>query len=204
MTWSSVTVLSLAGALVLCACSDDGMISQAESTSGATQGSATSSSTTSTTSTTDDGLSTTSSTGPSSTSGTSGRGDTDSATGTDSGSTGKSTTDTGSTGEASTGSTGGSTESTGTTGDTTGTGGGNLLVGEECSEDAECQSGVCWDYSDYDPFCFGAVCSVTCQSDDDCYTAFDNAGAPYPENSVCGNDGRCNPLATGFGLFACQ
>jgi hypothetical protein len=61
---------------------------------------------------------------------------------------------------------------------------------------------VCWDFNDYDPFCFGAVCSVTCQGDDDCVLAFDKA--PNPGNAMCGNDKRCDPVGTGVGAFACQ
>ena len=37
---------------------------------------------------------------------------------------------------------------------------GPLNIGDECMDDAECMTGVCWDFNDYDPMCFGTACSV--------------------------------------------
>jgi hypothetical protein len=80
---------------------------------------------------------------------------------------------------------------------------GVLPTGADCVEDNDCESGVCWDFSDYDQFCFGAACSVECASDDECVEAFEAAGAQDPESSFCGDDGRCWVVGTGFGAFAC-
>jgi hypothetical protein len=103
-------------------------------------------------------------------------------------------TDTGTTaGDTTTGDTGTST----TDGMTTG-GPDPGEVGAECMDDMDCDSGVCWDYNDYDKMCFGALCSVECGGDDECYEAFEAAGAPSPESVLCGADGRCNPMGSGF------
>lgn len=91
---------------------------------------------------------------------------------------------------------------TGPVGSSTGTPG-PLFVGEECNSDADCMTGVCWDFSDYDPLCFGTACSVHCMSDADCFNAMAMAGAPNPAASGCGFDGRCSTLGTGFGAYAC-
>lgn len=80
---------------------------------------------------------------------------------------------------------------------------GPLAVGEECTSDADCMTGVCWDFSDYDPLCFGTACSVSCVSDVECVEAMTMAGAFNPMGSSCGADGRCSTLGTGFGLYAC-
>lgn len=105
------------------------------------------------------------------------------------------------------------TDGTDTDGTSTGTGsssgsgssstGGGLGIGETCEDDDECASGVCWDFSDYDKMCGGAVCSTTCKNTDECIEAFEEAGAPTPKGSTCGEDGRCDPVGTGFGDFVC-
>jgi hypothetical protein len=103
-----------------------------------------------------------------------------------------------SSGDSGTGTSG--SESSGSSGGTTG---GPLNVGEDCTDDAECMTLVCWDFSDYDAMCFGAACSGECMNDDDCVALLTDAGAAYPEQSTCGADGRCTMVGTGFGSFAC-
>ncbi|MCA9545241.1 MAG: hypothetical protein KC613_12645 [Myxococcales bacterium] len=76
-------------------------------------------------------------------------------------------------------------------------------LGQPCMGDVDCD-GVCWDFSQYDPFCFGAFCSAPCQNDQECGEAFAAAGAQNPGASTCGEDGRCTVIGTGFGAFACQ
>ena len=76
-------------------------------------------------------------------------------------------------------------------------------VGSDCEEDVDCATGVCWDFNDYDPLCFGSVCSIGCGVTQDCFDAFTAAGAPDPGSATCGIDGRCDPVGTGFGAFAC-
>lgn len=97
----------------------------------------------------------------------------------------------------------GSSSGDGSSGSSSSGGFGDVPVGGECAADSECQSGVCWDFNDYDPFCFGTACSVTCVTDQDCIDAMTAAGAPTPQNATCGGDDRCYMLGTGFGAFAC-
>lgn len=80
---------------------------------------------------------------------------------------------------------------------------GPLEIGDDCKADNQCMTGVCWDFSDYDPFCFGAVCSIECQNNGDCVQAFTEAGSPNAMGATCGGDGRCEGLGSGFGAFAC-
>ncbi|MEM9454277.1 MAG: hypothetical protein AAGF11_08870 [Myxococcota bacterium] len=80
---------------------------------------------------------------------------------------------------------------------------GPLAIGEECFADADCMTGVCWDFSNYDPLCFGTACSVNCASNVECINAMAAAGAPNPGASSCGADGRCETVGTGFGIYAC-
>jgi len=80
---------------------------------------------------------------------------------------------------------------------------GTLQLGDPCSDDSECASAVCWDFADYDPLCFGAFCSLECDTTADCVAAYTAAGAPSPSAATCGFDGRCDPVGTGFGAFAC-
>jgi hypothetical protein len=78
-----------------------------------------------------------------------------------------------------------------------------LPLGAVCAEDNECESGVCWDFADYDPWCGGAVCSITCVTNLDCELAFGAAGAPDPAGATCGYDLRCDPVGSGIGAFWC-
>jgi hypothetical protein len=82
-------------------------------------------------------------------------------------------------------------------------GAGDLAVGAECEHDSQCETGVCWDFNDYDPFCFGTVCSGKCESDEECRALAAGAGAASPESARCGSDERCDLVGTGLGLFAC-
>ncbi len=81
---------------------------------------------------------------------------------------------------------------------------GTLQLGDMCVEDWECESGVCWDFADYDPYCGGAFCSIPCANTQQCIDAFTAAGAPDPYASGCGADGRCTVIGTGFGAFWCS
>lgn len=111
---------------------------------------------------------------------------------------------TGSSGTTGDSTTGGDTDSTSTQGEESTTASvGPLEVGDDCNADNECMTGVCWDFSDYDPACFGAVCSVECENNEDCVQAFTDAGSPDPDGAICGVDGRCAGLGSGFGAFAC-
>jgi len=74
----------------------------------------------------------------------------------------------------------------------------------DCGVDDDCISGVCWDFSTYDPWCGGTMCTDTCLTDSDCQQLFTTLGAPEPLDSSCGLDGRCSPLGTGLGAFWCQ
>ena len=77
---------------------------------------------------------------------------------------------------------------------------GMLPIGSPCNGlDSACESGVCYDFADYDPFCGGTACSVCCATDDDCVAAMQAAGAPQPGNSFCLADGRCDMVGTGLG-----
>ena len=79
-----------------------------------------------------------------------------------------------------------------------------LPTGAACAADEACRSGHCWDFSDYDPYCGGTACTVTCGYDIDCETAFAAVGAPSPAGARCGVDGLCDPVATGLGSFYCE
>jgi hypothetical protein len=72
-----------------------------------------------------------------------------------------------------------------------------------CAVDDDCLSGVCWDFSTYDPWCGGTMCTQTCSTDTECHQLFTTLGAPSPLGASCGFDGRCDPVGTGLGLFWC-
>lgn len=115
-----------------------------------------------------------------------------------------STSDSGSTGSAEESGTTMGLEDTGPAEESSSDSGfGPLEIGESCNDDSECMTGVCWDFSDYDPFCFGTACSLNCATDIQCVNAMTIAGAPFPMESNCGADGRCSTLGTGFGAYAC-
>lgn len=200
-------IVALALALPL-ACSDDGV---PQDENGSANTGSTETSVTDTNPSTDDPT-TTSPTGTMTSSTTDPTTDptTDSATSTDptdppndtSGTDSSSTTEGTGTDTSGTDTSGSSDESSsdGSSSDTNG----GLPTGSDCNEDSDCASGVCWDFADYDPFCGGTACSVECVSDDECFEAFDAANAPNPEESFCGEDGRCWVQGTGFGAFFCQ
>jgi hypothetical protein len=77
-------------------------------------------------------------------------------------------------------------------------------VGDPCVADGDCSTGICWDFSDYDALCSGTACSGPCDTDEDCAQLILDAGGAYPDESFCGEDGRCSMIGTGFGAFACQ
>ena len=78
-----------------------------------------------------------------------------------------------------------------------------IPIGFECTDDAECISGLCWDFADYDPWCGGAVCSDRCEDDGICIEYAAMAGASSPEDALCGFDGLCNFVSAGLGSFWC-
>lgn len=78
-----------------------------------------------------------------------------------------------------------------------------LPAGAECESDAQCMSGVCWDFNTYDECCFGTACSDMCETQQDCIDVATAANAPYPDSAICGTDGRCDLVSTGIGAFAC-
>lgn len=84
---------------------------------------------------------------------------------------------------------------------------GTLPIGAECEGDATCASGLCWDMSDYDPFCGGTFCTAACAGPGDdapCRTAAAEAGAPNPDSAWCQEDRRCDLSAAGIGAIFCQ
>ena len=72
-----------------------------------------------------------------------------------------------------------------------------------CTSDAECASNVCWDFSDYDPYCGGTICSEMCATTADCVAAATAARASSPDRATCGSDNRCDFVGTGLGPFYC-
>jgi|GEM_PF-4316625 len=80
---------------------------------------------------------------------------------------------------------------------------GGLAFGTGCGTDEQCQSGVCWDWADYDPWCGGMICSDRCESDEQCWEWADIAGASDPAGAACGEDGLCVLVGTGLGDFWC-
>jgi hypothetical protein len=76
---------------------------------------------------------------------------------------------------------------------------GELPVGSACPQDSACESGVCYDFADYDALCGGTACSVCCETDEDCVDAMQAAGAPFPAQTFCLADGRCDMVGTGLG-----
>ena len=68
-----------------------------------------------------------------------------------------------------------------------------------CTADDQCEKSVCWDFSDYDRFCGGSVCSAFCVDDADCQAEAASAGAPSPSGATCGSDNRCNLMGAGLG-----
>ena len=54
-------------------------------------------------------------------------------------------------------------------------------VGDDCSADSDCESGICLDVSTVDDDCSGMVCTVTCEDNDEC--------------SAIAEDGDCEGVA---------
>jgi len=75
-------------------------------------------------------------------------------------------------------------------------------VGQACTADQQCVTGVCWDYADYDALCGGAFCSDTCSTDEECRQMV-KAAKGNTDNAKCGTDGRC-VLVGCLGQFYCQ
>ena len=78
-----------------------------------------------------------------------------------------------------------------------------LPIGAACSGAAECFSGICWDFADYDPWCGGAVCSDRCEDEGYCIELAAKAGASSPQGAACGADGLCDFVGAGLGDFWC-
>jgi hypothetical protein len=80
-----------------------------------------------------------------------------------------------------------------------------LSIGSsDCERDNQCETGVCWDFHDYDSLCGGSVCSLECGTDFDCQAAADEAGGSDPAAARCGEDGKCDLVGTGLGSFVCS
>ena len=108
-------------------------------------------------------------------------------------------------GETGSGESSGSSDSGSSDATSTGeSGDGGAPVGDPCEADGDCSTGICWDFSDYDAFCSGTACSGACDTDEDCTQLILDAGGEYPDESFCGDDGRCWMLGTGFGSYVCQ
>lgn len=191
------------------ACSDDGVPADETTVAGDSSGgvdasaSASASATDPTTQTTsvtatDTSPSTTADPTDATTTGT-GPGSDDTSTGAGSGDSGSSSD--GSSGDTGSSSDGGSSDGSSSTGES---GNEGAPVGDPCDADGDCSTGVCWDFSDYDNLCSGTACSGPCDSDDDCTQLILDAGGAYPDESFCGDDGRCWMLGTGFGSYVCQ
>ncbi len=76
--------------------------------------------------------------------------------------------------------------------------------GEDCTEDADCESGICWDYGERDASCGGKVCSVLCTTSKACEGLAASAGAASAAGAECGVDDQCDLVGTGLGAFVCE
>jgi hypothetical protein len=86
-----------------------------------------------------------------------------------------------------------------------GTGGsGTARYGQTCTGNADCASGVCFDFAAVDPYCGGKACSVACSNTAECIQAATENGAPMPNSSTCASTGTCSIVGTGLGSFWCQ
>lgn len=93
-------------------------------------------------------------------------------------------------------------------------------LGDDCRSHAQCDSGVCFDLQtcqSYWPWCFGHICTVTCEARDDeyCQDLARQAGAPHPERAYCawaelldydGSTGHdvCDFIPAGLGTMGCE
>ena len=64
------------------------------------------------------------------------------------------------------------------------------LLGDECWTHPDCESGVCWTWSSVDPACLGNMCSLACQTDQDCADAADQIKARKPDDRRILNAGE--------------
>ena len=72
-----------------------------------------------------------------------------------------------------------------------------------CKNDSDCAEDICWSAKDYDPLCFGTICSLLCITDAQCHEAAADAGANNPNAAQCQGDNRCNFQGTGLIFIAC-
>ena len=79
---------------------------------------------------------------------------------------------------------------------------GSQLFGQPCNEDADCSTGVCWNYADHDEFCTGKVCSATCEEPMDCYDIAAEGDASTPLVTEC-FDNLCDPPSAGVSGLSC-
>lgn len=78
----------------------------------------------------------------------------------------------------------------------------DLAIGQECDSDAQCGSGVCWDFSERDALCGGTVCSMPCETDVQCEDAARGAGSDNPAAASCDSTGECDFVGA-LGSFFC-
>ena len=81
--------------------------------------------------------------------------------------------------------------------------GSGAAFGGRCTANADCATGLCWDFSDYDMFCGGKICSDMCTTDTDCQDKASAAGASSPADAQCLSDGTCDLVGAGIGAFFC-
>jgi len=62
---------------------------------------------------------------------------------------------------------------------------------------------VCWDFRHYDQLCAGTVCSIPCNTDDECVTYARKKGSSFGDRARCGDDHICDVHRTGLGQFVC-
>jgi hypothetical protein len=82
-------------------------------------------------------------------------------------------------------------------------GGTGALVGGDCEVDSDCPTRLCWDFEEHDSLCSGKICSIECETSDDCIEAAAAAGSMSSSNAFCGSDGQCDLVGTGLGSFVC-
>ncbi len=79
---------------------------------------------------------------------------------------------------------------------------GDASIASQCS--MACAAGeVCWDFSKYDQFCSGTVCSIPCCSNSECVAYAARKGAAPNNTAGCGSDHICNFVGV-LGSFVCQ
>ena len=78
-----------------------------------------------------------------------------------------------------------------------------------CDFDSDCSSRVCFDWHDYNDWCYGRACSAECIDDAQCQRYATSVGAPDPSTASCitdrsGSRRICHIAAIGLGTWACE